>query len=225
MSNHDQNQQNQLGNVFAGVIAQAANAPAQTGAVEKYARRLEGVSEMTIILADTSGSMAESAGTRRKIDVLADALREIIPTEGDRRDPNLALFYFNTIQLPATWGPYGRPFVPHPDGGTALHRAIDYIERHHPRKTIVISDGQPDDAGAALDAADRLTGQIDVIYVGPDSDAAAIAFMRRLARVGGGRVVVHDIRRQPSAQAALTGTVRQMLALPAPGEGMEGGRP
>jgi UDP-N-acetylmuramyl tripeptide synthase len=78
----------------------------------------------------------------------------------------------------------------------------------------VISDGLPDSQESALASAERITGIIDVIYCGPDSDAGAIAFMQRLARTGGGRVVVNDIRRNDRASLAIA--VRKTLALPAP---------
>jgi hypothetical protein len=51
---------------------------------------------------------------------------------------------------------------------------------------------------------------IDVIYVGPDHDAEAYRFLKRLADVGGGRLVRHDLsgdRRQieSALRMALTG--------------------
>ena len=109
--------------------------------------------------------------------------------------------------------------LPEPSGGTALHSALTLCASFRPRHTLIVSDGQPDDAPAALSAADALPGQIDVIYVGPDNDADAMAFMRKLARLGGGRVVVHDMKknnaRQPGPPAQLAQAIRGLL--PAPG--------
>jgi len=62
---------------------------------------------------------------------------------------------------------------------------------------------------AALAEADRLTGVIHALYVGPDGDAAAIAFMRRLARLGGGSAVVHDLAK---ARRALAQPLRALMA-------------
>ena len=78
---------------------------------------------------------------------------------------------------------------------------------------MVISDGQPDDPARALAIARKFRGAIDVLYVGPDSDAAAIAFMRQLAAAAGGEVIVNDIS-QPGGAKQLTN--RMLYLLPAP---------
>ena len=59
-----------------------------------------------------------------------------------------------------------------------------------------------------------MTGVIDVLYVGPDGDKAAIDFMRRLARTGVGRVVVNDVVRPASARPQLAHSIRGLLSGP-----------
>jgi hypothetical protein len=81
--------------------------------------------------------------------------------------------------------------LPKPSGGTALALALTAISELRPSSTLVISDGLPDDPVAALSAADKLSGLINVIYCGPDSNAGAQAFMSQLAKRGCGRVVTH----------------------------------
>lgn len=98
--------------------------------------------------------------------------------------------------------------LPEPSGGTALHLALDLAGTVRPLRTLVISDGQPDSEAAALTAAGAITGSIDVIYCGPDSDTAARAFLTRLARTGGGRYVHSDLVRSP---VALGPAIRLML--------------
>lgn len=194
-----------LSTLIGGVIAQAAATPRETGATAKYAKRRQSAGSATVILADCSASMLESAGSRAKIQLLQDALDQVRP---DMPDAALIAFSSMPVLIDSGW------HLPRPDGGTDLAEALNRAARERPARTLVISDGQPDDARAALAAADRLSGRIDVIYVGPDGDDRAIAFMRDLARTGGGRCVVNDLTR--SLQPPLQTAVRDVLALPAP---------
>lgn len=191
-----------LANPLATAIAAARRLPAETGATAAYKRRLDGAGSAHVVLADVSGSMGDRAGSRRKIVVLQEALDQAMPA-GAR------LIAFSTLPTEIPAGAR----LPSPEGGTALHLALAAAAAHRPRHTLVLSDGQPDDKAAALAAADRMTGVIDVIYCGPDNDPEAIAFMRELACRGGGRVVVRDLAR--AAPTALAQDIR--LALPAPG--------
>jgi hypothetical protein len=194
-----------VANPLAGIVAAAAKAlPAKTGETERVRARIDRGGSDAVILADVSSSMDELAGARRKAEILQEAIDGILPTL-----PAVRLVAFGSV---VTDIPEGRP-LPRPSGGTALARALDHIAPLRPARTLVVSDGRPDNADEALAAADRLSGTIDVIYVGPDDDAEALAFMGRLARAGAGRVVVHDLRRQPGGAEALAGAVRR-LALP-----------
>jgi hypothetical protein len=198
---------NDLTSPLAAIIAQAAKLPATTGETARHqaeddrrATRLVGAGTDALILADVSSSMDERAGSRRRIDILRDAVDTVLP-----QTPNGRLIAFHSIPSEVT-------LLPEPQGGTALHLALQYAASLRPRRTLVISDGEPDDEAAALAQAEKLTGTIDVIYVGDDSNHKAIAFMRKLARAGCGRVIVKDLRRGSPALE-----MRQMLALPAPG--------
>lgn len=197
-----------LANPLQSLIAGAAKSlPATTGESARYKARLDGAGDSVVILADVSSSMAEGAGSRRKIDLLREALDSV---HADLPAAVLIAFASTPAELP------GPSALPSPAGGTALHLALDAAAQHRPRKTLVVSDGRPDDEARALESADRLPGVIDVIYCGPDGDAEALAFMSRLARVGGGRVVVRDVARE--ARPRLDGAVRRALGLPAPKE-------
>lgn len=181
-------------NPLQALIARAAAAPAETGAVAAHQRRLIGATGQ-IILADVSDSMAEAAGGRTKIEILREALVAAPPAR-------LIAFSSTPIEIASAAA------LPAPSGGTALDLALDLAATHRPARTLVISDGQPDSEAGALAAADRLTGAIDVIFCGSDSNVEALAFLMRLARVGGGRFVSTDLRR---AGPALAPAIRTML--------------
>lgn len=65
--------------------------------------------------------------------------------------------------------------VPEPENNTNLAQALREVQRLDPGVTLVISDGQPDNARAALDVASTFRGAIDVLYIGNDKDYAAIS--------------------------------------------------
>lgn len=196
--------------LLQGVIGQAAQTPPKTGATAKaqtkvnnVTRRMAGASDQQIVLVDVSASMAETdIGGKTRFAYLQDALRFAMP-------PGAKLISFST--LPHVLQSIAD--LPAPGGTTSMHLALEMVEMDKPQHTLVISDGQPNDKKAALVAAEALTGTIDVIFVGDDNDKEAIAFMNQLARVGAGRVVVHDVTKQRT-QAVLTQHVKTVLALP-----------
>jgi hypothetical protein len=147
------------------------------------------------VLVDVSGSMSEPVGRQRRIDVLADILRDVFAA-GAR------LFAFaGTVHEIEPSGT-----LPEPGGGTALDQALDHVALLAPKRVIVISDGEPDDRGAALVAARRLHCEIVTYYAGDERDHAAIAFLRALAWCsadGLGHAVVSDLRDPPKLVAEL----------------------
>jgi hypothetical protein len=191
---------NKLAHPLQNLLAQAQQLP-KTGKVSKAQKRIDAAGDQVFILCDVSGSMDEAAtSSRRKIEVLQDALNEVRPQFPDAR-----VIAFNSNVRESF------DVLPEPEGGTALHYALEYAQPLKPRQTIVVSDGQPDDETLALSAASKLTGTIDVIYCGPDSDKAAIRFMERLARANGGRVVRTNWTR--SSGLALAPTMRRLLLI------------
>ena len=181
--------ENSLTLPLKNLLAQAAKQlPAETGETARAKCDRPGP---VVILADTSGSMADRAGNKTKIDILRDAVagawNSLEP--GHRR---LVRFDSAAVLLESPDG------LNDPDGGTAMDAGLRAAAGLDPGRLIVISDGLPNDEAAALAAADLLPCRIDVIYCGPDSDAGAIAFMRRLARTGCGECVTEDIGRTAS---------------------------
>jgi hypothetical protein len=125
-----------------------------------------------LILLDTSGSMSEPVGSRRRIDVLADILRQVLPAT-----PGARLIAFSSIPHEIE---SGAP-LPEPGGGTDLAAALNYAGRFHPNRVVVISDGEPTDADAALAAARALGCPIGTYYAGDEKNHAATSFLRMLA--------------------------------------------
>ncbi len=167
-------------NVLACVIAAARKLPPTTGVTDVFRARFAGAGHDAVILADVSQSMlTRDGGRRRRVDILEDALRINLI---DR--PNALVVAFNSF--PVAVAPGGH--LPEPEGGTALHLAIGAAAHYRPLLTLIITDGEPDDEGAALLAAQNCTGIINAIYCGPDDNIKAKNFLARLCAACGGRM-------------------------------------
>jgi hypothetical protein len=142
-------------------------------------------------------------GGKRRIDVLADILRVVLPVEPEAR----LIAFSDTVVEIATPSE-----LPQPNGSTALHAALQYAAPLNPRRLIIISDGEPDDRGAALRAARAFHCRIDSFHAGDEDDRGAISFLRNLSLMGapGGRASVTDLRHPDR----LAGALRLLLAAP-----------
>ena len=160
----------------------------------------------TAVLADVSGSMLYKAGDgRTRIDVLRGAL-------ADTHQVGMRLVAFSDevteLASPAR--------LPTPGGPTMLHLAIDHILRPPPAAVLVITDGRVDQPERALRSAEGLPAActVSALYVGPDDDRLAIAFLGELCRPRGGRVEVRDLRKllpDQSGQQAVATAIRGLL--------------
>lgn len=156
-----------------------------------------------ILLCDLSGSMeGEATDNKTRVQKLREAVKAHLATNPDSR-----VVCFNN----AAWETKNIS-AEEPDGSTALHLGLAAVRELNPGHTIVISDGHPDDRGAALAEARQTPGVISAIYVGPDHDKGAIEFLNKLTRVGAGVAVLCDLRKTPD----LIGALNRVLALPAP---------
>src|SRR5690606_21290112 len=135
--------------------------------ITRVRERLASAGAGTVILCDTSGSMAERAGAKRKIDHLREALRSVFR-------PGITIIEFNSVPR-VVESPND---ISEPSGGTDMASGIRLAAAETPERTIIISDGEPNNESDALEAAKHLSGTIDVIYCGPDNNTAAISFMR-----------------------------------------------
>lgn len=165
--------------------------PATTGRVASHKTKLDRRQGEVIILADISASMESVAwGMRRKIDVL----REAVDAALERHPARLIAFSAQPREV---------QHIPEPESSTNLTAALRAALQYNPGVTLVISDGQPDNEKSALEVAAQFRGVIDVLYVGPEIDRAAMGFMRRLAAAAGGDMVSNDISSQTGAQRLL----------------------
>ena len=185
---------------LADVVKRAAQSQVQ-GPAAKMKRRFADASLEVVVLCDLSSSMLDFIGNSglRKYEHLAIALKDLM-----KSFPKVRLVVFN--DLPRVLNVAAD--LPYPAGGTAMAKALHFIKKWKPRKTILISDGLPDDEQAALAAADQLTGAIDTIYCGPD-EHPAVEFLRRLSRDTGGVQVTWD-----GYKGELASSVRALIAPP-----------
>ncbi|CAN5908074.1 hypothetical protein BH24DEI2_BH24DEI2_27260 [soil metagenome] len=175
--------------------------------LEKQVRRVSMRHGGLLILADVSASMAERVGADAtslngacsKHELLKEVLANVL-----RPGDGLIAFAGKPLRLATAAD------LPAPLGGTALELALSEAVVSQPSVTLVISDGQPRHAEAALTEAGKLKGIVNVVYCGPDDDAEALAFMHRLAAQGGGRCWVYDLRRE-AARAQLEAGIRGAL--------------
>ncbi len=76
-------------------------------------------------------------------------------------------------------------------GGTDLAGAIEEAAEMKPGRTIIISDGCPDNEQMATEAVENLSGRVDTVYCGPDGHPA-VAYLQSLSRRGGGVHMTFD---------------------------------
>ena len=147
----------------------------------------------TVILCDSSSSMDLPAALgRSRIMSLREALQQVATPQH-----KLLAFASDVVTLSS---PHD---LPEPSGGTDLARGLAAAAEHNPAAVIVITDGEPNSPKAAIAAAGRVSGKIDVIFCGDPADLAAIRFCGMLARIGGGRMLRHDWSLTPSLAAPI----------------------
>ncbi len=183
-------------NPLESILSQAAQLP-HSGALKAINKRLNANSNLSLILLDTSLSMAQHLKSgERKIDILRNATSR--PIQENER----AIAFSSDAQIIT-----GFANIPEPNGGTNMECAIALAATYRPKATLIISDGVPDCETKALSAAQKLTGVINCLFIGNQKDTQAIAFMRKLARLGCGKATVCDIsitKNVPNLKSAIT---------------------
>lgn len=177
--------------------------------------------ENVALLVDVSGSMVDSVDDgasygrnyTRRIDALRIVVRDVIRTKlvpvfafgGPVSDSDHRMQYCWQVPFDA---------IPEPVGGTPLRQAIEMMRSQGFGRLLVISDGKPDDASGALEAARQFGGRIDVVFVGPANDwMGGSAFLEELAKATGGNRFEGDL----GDTKQIAGTIAGLLA----GEVME----
>ncbi len=140
-----------------------------------------------VVIVDTSGSMAsdDSRGNKSRYEI---ACEELVALQGAKPGKVAVLSFANLTMF----CPDGKPF--NQMGGTDLAEALRFarVADVPGIQFIVISDGEPDNAKAALKEAAKYKAKIDVIFVGPETQPAGGVFLTQLAQTSGGSLVTAD---------------------------------
>jgi hypothetical protein len=152
------------------------------------------ISADVIVIIDTSGSMGaeDSRGGKSRYDIACEELKILQASLPGK----IAVVNFSgSVQFE----PGGHPMFL--SGGTNLAKALAFVRIADIKgmRFILISDGSPDDEGAALHEARQFQNHIDVIYVGPEDRPYGRDFLQRLAKLTGGKSVTADCAKQLSA--------------------------
>ncbi len=127
---------------------------------------------LAIIDVSSSMSIDDSRGNRTRYDVAVEELAIIQKKYAGQ----VAVIAFSDK---AIFYPGGVPALL--GGGTDLAEALRVASTFDHVPFIVISDGEPDDANAALAIAATIKSPISTIYVGPETRSHGRAFLSRLA--------------------------------------------
>jgi hypothetical protein len=196
---------NEITSPLASIVARMAEKRVIGGRAEKLRGRFQQCTDTVAVLCDVSGSMKSMVASSHasKFDHMKIALEDVL-----KGYPGIKLVAFGS-GVRAFTSSSELPKCGELGDSTDLAAAILSVKALHPRKTIVISDGLPDDQARALAAASEITGSIDTIYCGWDGDPG-VKFLQRLSRDSGGVQVTWD-----GVQKELGTVVRGLLPAPA----------
>jgi hypothetical protein len=205
----------EVASLLRRIIERLAKTDIKDGPAAQVRKRYTNASDVIAVLCDCSGSMTDLVGSSgiSKFHHLQIALEDL-----QHGFPKIRLIAFgSTAKEFKTAKEIPDPHRTAPLGhGTNLTAALEMAARLKPRKTIIISDGLPDESQGPIDIADTMTGSIEAIYCGPDGHPA-LAFLRSLCHSTGGSAVAWDGRGE------ISGVIRLML--PAPEASTHGSRP
>lgn len=137
-----------------------------------------------VILVDCSASMGvhDSRGGKARFAVALEELAQIQATMPGK----IAVIAFSDT---TAFVPGGVP--PFLQGYTDLAGALKFahVADVPGMRFVIISDGEPDDANAAMAEARKFKARIDVVYVGSEMSPQGRDFLSKLARMSGGQTV------------------------------------
>ena len=140
--------------------------------------------QRALLLVDCSDSMGIRVRTgERRI----EALRKVVTTLRETHSVPMAAFGLRGAEPVAVVDS-----VPEPQGGTPLDLAIEFGTEQGATKLVIVTDGEPNSEEAALDAARRFGGPIDVFYIGNGNDRG-FRFCKELAETTGGTCGLSDL--------------------------------
>lgn len=178
----------ELSNILNDIVKRAAEIPVgKSDEIARLRQRFAGASKVKVALVDVSGSMGDliGLGDVPKIEHCRIALTDLLVSH-----PDMKIIAFGSI-VQTLKSPADLPTKFNLWGGTNLAGAIEEAILLKPARTIIISDGVPDNERSAIDACQRITGQIDCVYCGPDQHPA-VQFLASLAKLGGGTQMTFD---------------------------------
>jgi hypothetical protein len=187
MSNKLVNLDNDMLDVLSSVVIKASNNPTEDYGFKAIKKRMELATNETVILADHSSSMIEYVGGKPKLTSLKEALRNLFKQQPTNR---LIMFGYNAYLTDIS------NIDRKVEGFTNLAAGLQMAIQFKPKRTIVITDGCCDNEFLALEQAGKLTGVIDIIFCGDLNDTIAIEFLKKLARISGGREITVDMTKE-----------------------------
>jgi Mg-chelatase subunit ChlD len=142
-----------------------------------------------VVIVDLSGSMQAKDSRDRQQRYLV-AFQELERLQHDLPGKIAVIGFADTAQF----FPGGKPVMGLCGGSTNLAGALDFARMADAPgiRFVVISDGEPNDREAALKAARKFKGKIDVIFVGPSDRPHGRKFLEQLAAASGGKTVTAD---------------------------------
>ena len=142
-----------------------------------------------VVIFDNSGSMM-TRDTPQGISRVKLAQQHLTTLQGKHQGKIALICFADDVQ----YSPGG--IVLSVGSGTDLAKSLRFA---HERdfddigvKTVVISDGEPNNEDEAIHAAMAYRSRIDVIYCGGESSPRGREFLERLANVSGGRFFTSD---------------------------------
>lgn len=193
---------------LAAVVGRAKGTSSKAGRreLEDRKKRLRAKGSF-VLLIDGSSSMSWTvASGDHKYKLLGRALQDL--AERGAIPPGTRVVYFDDGAREIGAGTLMN--LPFPSGGTNMTAAFELAAKFEPSRTLVISDGEPTSPDP-MGAAKRLSGVIDTLFIGDESAAKAIAFMRELSNLGAGRYHHCDIARGAAGRQQLPSAIAGML--------------
>ena len=166
--------------------------------MERLKNAHEGKGE--VLLCDTSGSMSSpvSYNTTEQVRRI-DALRDTVHILQQETTPRIVVFNSeprDTHSIP-----------PHTGGSTNLASALNFLNRDpKPKRIVLISDGQPDNAEMAFQEASKLNVDISAIFIGSPGENGE-QFLKDLCSCYNGQFTsdAHALERPKELAEKITG--------------------
>lgn len=162
--------------------------------ISQIQKRMDNASNVVTVLCDLSASMMDYVGNshKSKLDMMKESLTDVVKYHPGIRIIGFSDRAFHIIPSDI----YGL----HTMGSTNMAAAFQLVKPWNPQKTIIISDGYPDNPQEALREAETMTGTIDIIYCGAETDLMALGFMSSLCKISGGKVVKWNLQMRPGLE-------------------------